>query len=88
MKQISLKIIVEIQRLTIEKFEAEDEDYPDYRIVKAKERAIWNRLSKITTNENLQCKILDIIEKGNWDTKDLTYKSMCDKIRELGFKIV
>lgn len=87
MKKILFKTIVEIQALTIEKFNAEDEDYPDYRVVRAKERAIYNRLSKITDNKDMQEKILDIIEKCNWNTQDRTFKPICDKLRELGFEI-
>ena len=87
MKKILFKTIVEIQALTVEKFNAEDEDYPDYRVIRAKERAIYNRLSKITDNKDMQEKILDIIEKCNWNTQDRTFKPICDKLRELGFEI-
>ena len=86
MKKILFKTIVEIQALTVEKFNAEDEDYPDYRIIRAKEKAIYNRLSKITDDKKMQDKILEIIEKCNWNTQDRTFKPICDKLRELGFE--
>lgn len=88
MKQISIKLIAEIQRLSIELFEAQDEDYPEYRVVRAKERAIWNRLKKMTDNEKEQGEILDAIEHGNWRTDDLTYKPICDELRSLGYEII
>lgn len=88
MKQISFKTITEIQRFSIELFEAQDEYYPNRRVIKAKERAIWNRLAKITNDKKEQSQILDAIEHGNWRTDDLTYKPICDNLRELEYEIV
>lgn len=88
MKQIDFKLIIEIQRLIIQKFEIEDDYFVDYRIVRAKERAINNRLSKITSNKKEQGKIFDIIEKGSWRTDDLSYKCICDELRALGYEIL
>lgn len=88
MKEISGKLIVEIQRLSIELFEAQDEYYPDGRVVRARERAIWNRLAKITNDKQEQVKILEAIESGNWRTDDLTYKPICDDLRKLGYEII
>ena len=86
--EISLKTIAEIQRFSIELFEAQDEDYPDNRVIRAKERAILNRLAKITSDRNEQNQILEAIEHGNWRTDDLTYKPICDNLRNLGYEIV
>ena len=47
MKQIKLYHIVKIQSATIKLFEAEDDDYPDGRAIKANERAIQHWLDKI-----------------------------------------
>lgn len=88
MENIPLKLIVEIQHLSIDLFEALDTDYPDGRIVRAKEKAIQNRLAKITDNEKEQGQILDAIEHGNWRTDDMTFKPICDELRELGYTIV
>ena len=88
MKQINLKTIAEIQRFSIQLFEAQDEDYPDNRVIRAKERAIWNRLAKITSDGKEQSQILDAIKRGNWRTDDLTYKPICDNLRNLGYEIL
>lgn len=86
--KIDFKYIVQIQRLEIELFEALDDDYPDNRVVRAKERAIYNRLNKITDDVVLKEKIRLAIQQGNWNTKDNSYKPICDNLRELGFEII
>lgn len=88
MKQIDFQLVSEIQKLSIELFEAQDEDYPDGRVVKAKEKAIWNRLAKITSDKKEQGKILDAINHGNWRTDALTYKPICDELRNFGYEII
>lgn len=88
MKNIPLKLIVEIQHLSIELFEAQDTDYQDWRTIRGKEKAIQNRLAKITDNEKEQGEILNAIEHGNWNTDDLTFTPICDELRELGYTIV
>ncbi len=88
MKQIKLYHIVKIQSATIRLFEAEDDDYPDGRVIKANERAIKHWLDKITTDETEQRKILDIIERQNWNTEDYTFKPICDELRALGYEIL
>lgn len=88
MKQIDFQLVSEIQKLSIELFEAQDEDYPDGRVVKGKEKAIWNRLAKITSDKKEQGEILDAINHGNWRTDDLTYKPICDELRNLGYEII
>lgn len=85
---IEFKDIVQIQRLEIELFEVLDDDYVDNRVVRAKERAIYNRLDKITDDVELKTKIRLAIQQGNWDAKDNTYKPICDKLRDLGFQII
>lgn len=86
--KIDFKYIVQIQRLEIELFEALDEDYPDNRVVRAKERAIYNRLNKITDDVVLKEKIRLAIQQGNWNREDNTYKPICDNLRDLGFEII
>ena len=88
MKQIKLYHIVKIQSATIKLFEAEDDDYPDGRAIKANERAIQHWLDKITPDEAEQRKILDIIERQNWNTEDYTFKPICDELRALGYEIL
>ena len=87
-KQIKLYHIAKVQRATVRLFEAQDEDYPDGRVVKANERAIQHWLGKITDNKEEQRKILDIIERQNWNTTDVTYKPICDELRKLGYEIL
>lgn len=88
MKKIKLYHISKIQSATIRLFEAQDEDYPDGRTVKANERAIKYWLDKVTTDEAEQRKILDIIERQNWNTEDYTFKPICDELRALGYEIL
>ncbi len=88
MKQIKLYHIVKIQSATIRLFEAEDDNYPDGRVIKANERAIKHWLDKITPDEAEQRKILDIIERQNWNAEDYTFKPICDELRALGYEIL
>lgn len=88
MKQIKLYHIAKIQSATIRLFEAQDDDYPDGRVIKANERAIKHWLDKITTDEAEQRKILDIIERQNWNTSDYSFKPICDELRKLGYEIL
>lgn len=81
-KEEVLKNVIEIQKLAMEIFEEESSDCVDYRIVKNKERAIFRRLSKITADEDLQLKILNIIETSMCNTKDLTFKPIMKRLRE------
>lgn len=87
-KQIKLYHIIKIQSATIRLFEAEDDDYPDYRAVRANERAIEHWLDKITTDKEERRKILDIIEHENWNTEDSSFKPICDRLRGLGYEIL
>lgn len=87
-KQIKLYHIAKIQQATIRKFAAEDDFCPDYRAVRANERAIQQWLNKITSDKEEQRKILDIIEQENWNEKDITFKPICDRLRALGYEIV
>lgn len=85
--KIKLSLIVKIQRATVRLFEAQDDDYPDGRAVRANERAIQHHLNKITDDKEKQREILDIIERENWNTTDITYKPICDNLRALGYEI-
>lgn len=88
MIKIKFSTIVKIQKATIRIFEEDSEPgYVDYRIVKSNERAIQHYLDTITSDKEVQSKILDIIESNNFNTKDITYKPICDELRELGFEV-
>lgn len=87
-KQIKLSTIVKIQRCSMRIFEAQDQDYPDNRIVASNEIAIRHYLNNITSDANEQCKILNAIESENFNTKDYTYKPICDNLRALGYEVV
>lgn len=88
MKQINAYYIVKIQAATMRLFEAEDDWHPDYRAVRANERAIQTWLDKITDDEDEQREILRIIEQGNWNREDKIFKPICDGLRKLGYEIV
>lgn len=86
MKRINAFYIVKLQAATVRKFEAEDSDYPDWRAIRANERAIQTWLDKITDNADEQRQILDIVERGNWD-EDITFKPIFDGLRALGYEM-
>ena len=88
MKQIDGEYIVKLQAATIRKFAAEDSDYPDCRAIKANERAIQKWLDKITDNADEQRQILNIVERGNWNIEDTTFKPIFDELRALGYEVV
>lgn len=88
MKQIDGEYIVKLQAATIRKFAAEDSDYPDCRAIKANERAIQKWLDKITDDTDEQRQILDVIERGNWNMEDTTFKPIFDELRVLGYEVV
>ena len=81
-KEEVLKNVIEIQKFAMEIFEERDSNYVNYRVVNNKERAIFRRLSKITPDEDLQLKILDIIETSMWNVKDLTFRPIMKRLRE------
>ena len=85
---IDLKDIIKIQHLEMEIFEEEDQDYPDNRIIRNKERAIFNILNKITVDVNKQYEIRDCIYKNMWNVDDLTYKPICNALRQLDYQIL
>lgn len=88
MKQIDGEYLVKLLAATIRKFAAEDSDYPDCRAIRANERAIQKWLDKITDNADEQRQILEVIEHGNWNMKDTTFKPIFDELRSLGYEIV
>ena len=87
-KQIKAYCIRKLQVATIRKFPAEDSYSPDIQAVRANERAIWYWLGKITDDKEDQKLILDIIERENWNTNDVTFKPIFAKIKALGYEIV
>lgn len=87
-KKIKADYIRKLQAATIRKFAAEDSYSPDIQAVRANERAIWYWLGKITDDKEDQKLILDIIENENWNTNDVTFKPIFQKIKALGYEIV
>lgn len=86
-KADTLRLIIQIQYYEMELFEALDEDYPDNRVVKAKERAIYNRLNKITDDKVLKEKIRLCIQQNMWNMNDITFRTICNELRKLGLEI-
>jgi hypothetical protein len=85
---IELEDIAKIQSLYLEIFASEDDDHPDYRIIRPKEKVVNKILDKITTDKDKQKEIYDCIIQGSWDMSDYSYKPMCDRLRVLGYIIV
>ncbi len=86
--KIKAEWIVKIQRASMRIFEAEDEDYPNRRVVNANRKAIDHYLSLITDNREEQLKILAAIERENFNASDPTYKPVFDNIRALGHEVI
>lgn len=85
---IELKDIVKLQKLYIEIYEEEDEDCPDRRIIVAKENSVQRILDKITNSRFKQGEIWKVIQIKSWDNTDNTYRPICNRLRELGYKIM
>lgn len=88
MKKIDGEYLVKLQAATIRKFAAEDCDFPDGRAIRANERAIQKWLDKITDDADEQRQILGVIERGNWNMEDTTFKPIFDELRALGYEVV
>lgn len=88
MKQIDAEYLVKLQAATIRKFAEEDSDFPDGRAIRANERAIQKWLDKITDDTDEQRQILGVIERGNWNMSDRTFKPIFDELRALGYEVV
>ena len=86
--RIELKDIKKLQHLYIDIFSEEDEDYPDGRVINNKERAVQRILDRITDKKFNQIEIWKVIQIKSWDTTDNTFKPICDRLRELGYKII
>lgn len=87
MKRIKFEWLVKAQNAFMRMFEAEDEEYPDYRKVRANERAMDYWIGKITQDKEEYGKIYHIISSGSFDTRDYSFKSMCDRLEEIGFEV-
>ena len=87
MKKIYAGYIMKIQAATMRLFDALDDNYPNWRAIRANERAIQKWLDKITDNVDEQRQILEVIEHGNWNMKDTTFKPIFDELRALGYEI-
>ena len=79
--KIKLRDIIKLQKLEMEIFEEEDQDFPDNRVIRNKERAIFNTFNKITMD-------WDCIYDNMWNTEDLSYKPICDGLRALGYEVI
>lgn len=88
MKEIKLRDIAKIQYLYVGIFEEEDSEYPDYRIIRNKERAVDRILNCITDDKEEQKRIYECIEHGSWNFEDRTFKPICDELRNLGYTIL
>lgn len=88
MRQIYVEYLVKLQAATMRLFDALDDNYPNWRAIRANERAIQKWLDKITDNADEQHQILDIVECENWNMEDTTFKPICDGLRKLGYEIV
>lgn len=86
--RIELKDIKKLQRLYIDIFSEEDEDYPNNRVINNKERAVQRILDRITDKKFNQIEIWKVIQIKSWDTTDNTFKPICDRLRNLGYKII
>ncbi len=86
--KIEFKDIVKLQKLYIEIYEEEDQDYPDGRIIRNKEKAVQRILDKITNDNYSQRQIWYIIQTKSWDQKDYSYKPICDELRKLNYIIL
>ena len=86
--KINLKDIIKIQHLEMEIFEEEDGFPVDNRIVRNKERAIYNILEKITDDKEKQKEIRYIIYENMWNTEDNTFKPICNALRKRGYEVV
>lgn len=86
--KVKLKDIQKLQRLYIDIFSEEDEDYPDHRVINNKERAVQRILDRITDKRFNQIEIWKVIQVKSWDTTDNTYRPICNRLRELGYEII
>lgn len=85
---LDFKKIAKIQNLYMQIFEEEDNYYPDYRIIRPKERAIERYLNQLTTNKEKQNEIYNIITQQTWNNTDYTFRPICNALREKGYKII
>lgn len=88
MKEIYMSQIKKIFEMYMDIFEQEDSDFPDYRVIRPKERAIDRTLDKITDNKEEQRKIYYAIIGHLFNRGDGTYRPICDDLRALGYTIV
>lgn len=88
MRQIYVEYLVKLQAATMRLFDALDDDCPNWRAIRANERAIQKWLDKITDNVDEQRQILNIVERGNWNMEDTTFKPIFDELRALGYEVV
>lgn len=77
--QILAKVIRDLDRI----FDADMEDYPDYRTIRANERAIDRWFEKMGADDQMKKDIYDTHVRF-----DPTYEAQCDKLRAKGYIII
>lgn len=80
--------IAKIQHLYMDIFEEEDNDYVDYRIIRSKEKSIQKMLDSFTKDKEKQKEIYHTIIHYTWDNSDMTFRPICNALREKGYKII
>lgn len=86
--EIELIDIIKIQNWYMDIFYQEDDDYPNYRIISQKNRHIQRILNRISENKEVQNEIYDTIIHKTWNNEDMTFKPICNALRNLGYKII
>jgi len=80
--------IAKIQHLYMGIFNEEDSDYPDYRVIRPKERNIEKMLDSFTKDREKKKEIYDTIIHYTWDNSDMTFRPICNALRDKGYKII
>ena len=86
--KLDFQNIAKIQNLYMDIFEQEDSDYPDYRIIRPKERAIQKMLDSFTNKKVKQDEIYNTIIHYTWHNSDMTFRPICNALREKGYEII
>lgn len=85
--KLDFQKIAKIQHLYMGIFEEEDSDYVDYRVIRPKERSIDRILNSFTEDKEKQKEIYDTIIYHTWNNHDMTFRPICNALREKGYKI-
>jgi len=85
--KLDFQKIAKIQHLYMDIFEEEDSDYVDYRVIRPKERSIDKMLNSFTKDKEKQKEIYDTIIHYTWNNYDMTFRPICNALREKGYEI-